>query len=69
MRVADRLLVGELLRRLGKFEEADSHFVSLTNDLKPDSKEATLVAFQRKLIAGRDAGLHTVSEVFGGQRR
>jgi len=69
VRVADRLLVGELLRRLGKFEDADSHFISLTNDLKPDSKETTLVAFQRKLVAGRDAGLHTVSEVFGGQRR
>src|SRR3954471_18865717 len=55
MRVADRLLVGELLRRFGKFEDADNHFVSLANDLKPDSKEATLVAFQRKLIAGRDA--------------
>ena len=69
VRVADRLLIGELLRRLGKFEDADNHFVSLTNDLKPDSKETTLVAFQRKLIAGRDTGLHTVSEAFGGQRR
>jgi hypothetical protein len=68
-RVADRLLIGEMLRRLGRFEEADRHFVSLMNDLDPASKEAVLAGFQRKLIAGKDAGLHSVSEAFGANRR
>jgi hypothetical protein len=68
-RVADRLLIGELLRRLGRFTEAGSHFVSLVNDLNPASKEAMLAEFQRKLIAGSDAGLHSVSEALGGSQR
>jgi hypothetical protein len=45
-RTLDRLLIGELLRRLGRFDEADSHFAALTKDLTPGSKEASLVAFQ-----------------------
>ncbi|QIO33097.1 hypothetical protein [Bradyrhizobium sp. 1(2017)] len=64
-RVADRLLAGEMLRRLGRFDEADSHFAALAGDLAPDSQEATLAAFQRRLIAAKDRGLHLVSEALG----
>lgn len=67
-RIYDRLLTGEMLRRLGRFEEADSHFASLASDLAPDSKEATLAAFQRRLIAAKDRGLHLVSEALGTNR-
>lgn len=64
-RIADRLLIGEMLRRLGRFDEADSHFAALSGDLAPDSKEATLAAFQRRLIAAKDRGLHLESEALG----
>ncbi|WP_100176758.1 hypothetical protein [Bradyrhizobium nitroreducens] len=64
-RMSDRLLTGEILRRLGRFEEADRHFATMVGDLAPDSKEATLAAFQRQLIAAKDRGLHLVSEALG----
>ncbi|WP_110116489.1 hypothetical protein [Bradyrhizobium diazoefficiens] len=64
-RLDDRLLTGEMLRRLGRFDEADSHFAALASELAPDSKEATLAAFQRRLIAAKDRGLHLVSEALG----
>jgi hypothetical protein len=67
-RTANRLLIGEMLRRLGRFDEADSHFAALANDLAPASKEATLTAFQRRLVANKDIGLHYMSEAFGKSR-
>ncbi|MBR0754009.1 hypothetical protein JQ604_17635 [Bradyrhizobium jicamae] len=67
-RTVDRLLMGEMLRRLGRFDEADNHLAALSNDLAPDSKQATLVAFQRRLIAARDVGVHVMSEAFGKNR-
>jgi hypothetical protein len=63
-RTSDRLLIGEVLRRLGRFDEADSYFAALTNDLTPGSKQATLAAFQRRLIANKDVGMHYMSEAF-----
>lgn len=68
-RIADRLLIGEILRRLGRFDEAESHFAALANDLEPASSEATLTAFQRRLVASKDAGMHYVSEAFGQSRK
>lgn len=68
-RTFDRLLIGELLRRLGRFDEADSHFAALTNDLTPGSKEASLAAFQQRLIANKDVGIHYMSEAFGQSGR
>jgi hypothetical protein len=67
-RTADRLLIGELLRRLGRFDEADSHFATLANDVAPASNEAALVAFQRRLVASKDMGVHVMSEAFGRSR-
>jgi hypothetical protein len=68
-RIADRLLIGELLRRLGRFDEADSHFAAVANDLAPASENATLVAFQRRLIANGDIGLHFMSEALGQRQK
>lgn len=63
-RTVSRVLIGELLRRLGRFDEAGNHFVVLASDVAPASKEAALVAFQRQLIAAKDIGLHFMSEAF-----
>jgi len=63
-----RLLTGEILRRLGRFEEADGQFVALTKDLEPASNEAKIVAFQRRLIADKDIRAHLISEALGKSR-
>ncbi|MCL2713266.1 MAG: hypothetical protein FWD68_01370 [Alphaproteobacteria bacterium] len=63
--IADRMLTGEILRRLGRFEEADGQFVALAGDLTPAGNEAKIVALQRRLIAAKDLGLHDVSEALG----
>lgn len=67
-RIADRLLISEILRRLGRFDEADRHLAALIDDLAPDSNEATLAAFQRRLIVAKDIGLHFMSEALGKNR-
>ena len=68
-RTADRLLIGEMLRRLGRFDEAESHFAALANDLAPASDEVTVAAFQRRLVATNDVGLHSISEALGKSRQ
>lgn len=67
-RISDRFLIGEMLRRLGRFDEAETHFAALANDLAPDSRSAALAALQRRLIAGKDIGVHMMSEASGKSR-
>jgi hypothetical protein len=66
------LLIGELLRRLSRFEEAERHFRRIAKELPPDGDAAKIVTFQLALIAGKDATEHTVSEMWkgtGGQNK
>lgn len=53
-----KMVQGELLRRLGRFDEAETYFKNLEADYGADSNEANYVAFQRELIARRDLGIH-----------
>ena len=53
-----KMVQGELLRRLGRFDEADTYFKTLEGNYGVDSSEANYVAFQRELIARRDLGIH-----------
>ena len=53
-----KLVQGELLRRLGRFDEADAYFKALEGGYDTGSGEANYVAFQRELIARRDLGIH-----------
>jgi hypothetical protein len=58
-----RLLIGELLRRLSRFADADAHFAALEGDTANAAPIVkTIVRYQRELIAARDAGAHQVPE-------
>jgi hypothetical protein len=61
--VTPKILKGELLRRLGRFEEAEAHFKEMSDGLEAGSTPARVVAFQRELIAKRDIGIRFMSEV------
>jgi hypothetical protein len=58
-----RLLTGELLRRLGRFEEAEIHFRAVAGDVDVDSAAARYIDLQNQLIVKRDRGLHRISEM------
>ena len=53
-----KMVQGELLRRLGRFDEADAYFKALEADYGAGSGETNYVAFQRELVARRDLGIH-----------
>jgi hypothetical protein len=57
-----RLLTGELLRRLGRFGEAETHFKAIAGDVDVGSAAARYIDLQYQLIAKRDRGPHRVSE-------
>lgn len=57
-----QLVLGELLRRLGRFEEARQHFVRLAQELEPGSNEARVAAFQLRLIERNDREPNLISE-------
>ena len=68
--VTRRLLVGELLRRLSRFDEAESEFIALqaalAGDIAPaaiDPVVPVILRYQRELIAQRDAQPHRVPGV------
>jgi hypothetical protein len=60
-------LLGELMRRRGRFDEARRYFSSFSTELKPNSDEALIVAFEIELIDKRDAELHLIAEAIKGQ--
>jgi tetratricopeptide (TPR) repeat protein len=62
------LLVGELLRRLGRFTEAERHFNAAAKDLAPDSNQAKVAEFELRLIANKDTAEHMMSEIFPRRR-
>ena len=60
----ESVLRGELLRRLGRFEEADKEFIAVAAmlDAAKQQKLIAIVGFERRLIAQRDSGIHLQSE-------
>ena len=62
-----KILTGELLRRLGRFEEADVFLGDYAVKLDPAGTLAKVVAFERALIAKRDIGIHFFSELPGAK--
>lgn len=56
-------LLGELMRRIGKFTEAKQHFMERERELDPKSTEGLVAAFEIQLIDKRDAQPHFYSEV------
>lgn len=66
---AFKILTGELLRRLGRFDEAEEHFKALAGDFDVDGIVARIIAFERELIAKRNIGIHFMSKVPGSPRR
>jgi hypothetical protein len=58
-----KILTGELLRRLGRFEEAEAFLKDYAATLGPDSRVAKIVAFERDLVARKDIGIHFFSEL------
>ncbi len=59
-----QLLMGELLRRLGRFEEARAHLAALGSEKGfQNNFFADVVSFQLKLCASRDSGVHDMLEV------
>jgi hypothetical protein len=62
-RLHRRLLIGELLRRLSRFDEASAHFATLETDIADQPAFLKgIVRYQRELIAARDAAPHRVPE-------
>jgi hypothetical protein len=61
--VTAKILKGELLRRVGRFDEAEAHFKDMSAGLEAGSAPARVVAFERELIARRDIGIRFMSEV------
>lgn len=58
-----KILTGELLRRLGRFDEAEAFLKDYAATLDPGSRVAAIVAFERDLIARKDIGIHFLSEL------
>jgi hypothetical protein len=58
-----KVLTGELLRRLGRFDEAETFLKDYAATLDPASRLAKVVAFERDLIARKDIGIHLFSEL------
>lgn len=65
--VETKLLIGEILRRLGRLDDAARHFRNIRSDVDAASDEARIIAFQLHLIALRDISPHLMSEVFKHQ--
>jgi hypothetical protein len=64
-----RWLTGELLRRLGRFDEAKERFETFAAEIGADHKFSRLVAFQLRLIAASDASVYMMSEASGKPSR
>ena len=62
------LITGELLRRLSRFDEAERHFKTITNESDKSGNVAKIIAFQLDLIARRDAREHAWSEALKGRK-
>jgi hypothetical protein len=57
-----QLLLGELMRRQGKFSEAKRYFSGLSGELEPVSNDGLHAAFELMLIEHGDRGPHLMSE-------
>jgi hypothetical protein len=69
IRTDHNLLIGELLRRLGRFVEAENHIAVVATDFQPGSNAAKLAEFQRELVAKRDIGIHMMSKALRRPRQ
>jgi outer membrane PBP1 activator LpoA protein len=58
----NKILIGELLRRLHQFEEARHYLETIASDFSTQNEWRQLIAFELKLIAKQDAGIHLMSE-------
>jgi hypothetical protein len=58
-----KIMTGELLRRLGRFDEAEAFLKDYAATLDPAKRIAVIVAFERHLIAQKDIGIHFMSEL------
>jgi hypothetical protein len=59
------LLQGELLRRLGRFEEAAQHLRRWQAEFGQTSTEGLIAAYQLKLIAAHDTEPHLIADAIG----
>jgi hypothetical protein len=64
-----KMIAGEILRRLGRFDEARTIFTELAKDQAADGNLGKIVAFQIALIERRDTAQHRVSEVLDRRAR
>lgn len=60
-----RLLQGELLRRLGRFDEAGAVFAALKAEGAAQGNEVRVADFQLGLVARRDAGSYRMIDALG----
>jgi hypothetical protein len=57
-----QLVLGELMRRRGRFTEARQYFVELERQLEPASTESVVAGFEIQLIDKQDSQQHLYSE-------
>jgi hypothetical protein len=60
-----RTLGGELLRRIGKFDDANLAFQAMRNDVSPASAEGRIVEFEISLCEKQDNMPHLAVEAMG----
>jgi hypothetical protein len=64
-----RILRGELLRRIGNFDEAAESFRGLIDELDPGGVEANIVKYEIELSGHGDYKVHPSCEAVGGSRQ
>jgi WD40 repeat protein len=57
-----QLLQGEIMRRLGKLDDAKQYFQKWSKELEPTGNDAVITAFEIKLIEERDTQPHLMAE-------
>lgn len=57
-----QLLQGEIMRRLGRLDDAKQYFETWSKQLKPASNDAVIAAFEIRLIDKRDVQPHLMAE-------
>lgn len=59
-RLRDSLIAGELERRLARYDDAQTRFTKLKQELQPDAPELLVIDLQLKLIAERNSAPHAI---------